>query len=123
MSLVTAWTVPSAVLLDALERYPAMARAAVRMLAGRVRMLNQQIEDLTLYPVIARLARFLLSQAEDPVLGGPGITRAAIAAHLATTPETVSRMLAKLQESGAVRFDRHRILIVDHDLLRSIAVL
>ena len=52
-----------------------------------------------------------------------GVTRAAIAAHLATSPETISRSLRALEEAGAIRFDRHRIIIVDSDLLQSIALL
>lgn len=123
MSLVTAWVIPSPVVRRALEMYPAMALAVITILTTRVRALNQQIEDLTLYPVITRLARFLLAQAEDPVLSSPGITRAAIASHLATTPETISRVLAKMQDMGAIRFDRHRILITNADTLRSIAQL
>lgn len=123
MTLVSAWSISSDVLRDALERHPAMARAAIERLTGKVRALNRQLEDLALYPVLARLARFLLAQAQDPSLSGPGITRAAIAGHLNTTPETISRVLVKLQDAGAIRFDRHRILITDRDLLRSIAEL
>jgi CRP/FNR family transcriptional regulator len=123
MSLVTCWLLPSEALMQMMERHPKMALQAIRMLSGRVRTLTQQIETLTLYPVMARLARFLLEQAENPALSGPGITRAAIASHLATTPETISRVLAKMQEVGAIRFDRHRILITDAALLRSIALL
>ena len=55
--------------------------------------------------------------------GLPKPARAAIAGHLNTTPETISRVLVKLQDAGAIRFDRHRILITDRDLLRSIAEL
>ncbi len=121
LSMVTAWTLAPSCLDEVLLQYPEVARASLRMLAGRVRVLNRQLEEVTLYPAIARLARFLLSQAEDPNLSGPGITRSAIAAHLATTPETVSRALAKIQDAGAIRFDRHRILIVQEELLRSIA--
>lgn len=123
LSLVSTWLLPSDVIERALARYPAMARAALKMMGGRIRALGHQIEDLTLYPVMVRLARFLLSQAENPSLSGPGVTRAAIAAHLATTPETISRALAKLQDTGTIRFDRHRILITDEDLLRTVAVL
>mgnify|MGYP001161815420 FL=1 len=123
MTLVSAWSISSAVLREAIDTHPAMARAVIEILTAKVRALNRQLEDLTLYPVLVRLARFLLAQAEDPSLSGPGITRAAIAGHLNTTPETISRVLAKLQETGAIRFDRHRILITDAALLRSIAVL
>lgn len=123
MTLVSAWSISSDVLRDALERHPAMARAAIETLTGKIRALNRQLEDLALYPVLARLARFLLAQAQDPSLSGPGITRAAIAGHLNTTPETISRVLVKLQDAGAIRFDRHRIVITDRDLLRSLAEL
>ncbi len=121
INTVIAWSIPASVMSRLLDQYPKVMQAALYMLTRRVRALTRQIEDLTLYPVIARLARFLLAQAENPVLSGPGITRAAIAAHLATTPETISRMLVRIQETGAIRFDRHRIVIVDEDLLRAIA--
>jgi len=123
INTVIVWSIPARVMSRILEQYPKVMRAALNMLTGRVRALTRQIEDLTLYPVIVRLARFLLAQAENPVLSGPGITRAAIAAHLATTPETISRMLVRIQEAGAIRFDRHRIVIVDEKLLRLVASL
>ena len=123
MSLVSAWVLPVDAMDHALASYPAMARAALKMMGERIRALGHQIEDLTLYPVIVRLARFLLAQAENPSLSGPGVTRAAIAAHLATTPETISRALTRLQDAGAIRFDRHRIIITNGDLLRSMAEL
>ncbi|HML20252.1 MAG TPA: Crp/Fnr family transcriptional regulator [Aggregatilinea sp.] len=123
MSLVSAWLLPSDAMDRALDRYPAIGRAALKMMGARIRALGHQIEDLTLYPVMVRLARFLLTQAENPSLSGPGVTRAAIAAHLATTPESLSRALAKLQDTGTIRFDRHNIIIVNVDLLRSVAVL
>ncbi|WP_119071124.1 Crp/Fnr family transcriptional regulator [Aggregatilinea lenta] len=123
MGLVSVWLLPGEVMDRALDRYPAIARAALAMMGARIRALGHQIEDLTLYPVMVRLARFLLTQAENPSLSGPGVTRAAIAAHLATTPETISRALAKLQDTGTIRFDRHNIIIVNVELLKSVAVL
>lgn len=123
LSAVSAWLLPAEVLRDLLLNDGQVALKVVRILAGRVRNLVQQIEDLALYSVTIRLARFLLKQGEDPALSGPGVTRAAIAAHLATKPETVSRALRTLEESGAIRFDRQRILITDENLLRTIAAL
>lgn len=123
LSAVTCWRVPTAAIRQLLQTQPQMALACVDMLTLRLRALNRQIEDLALYSVTVRLARFLIAQAENPKAGSAGVTRAAIAKHLATTSETVSRVLAKLQETGAIRFDRHRIVITNADELRAIALL
>lgn len=117
------WLVPSEVIRHVITRNPQIALNVIKHLAGRVRSLVGQIEDLALYSVIARLARFLLKQAEDPSLTGPGVTRTAIAAHLATTPQTISNALRELEQAGALEFDRHRIWIIDEGKLRSIAML
>ena len=117
------WLLPSAVIDHLLTHNPQVARNVIKRLARRVRTLVAQIEDLALHSVIVRLARFLLKQAEDPALAGPGITRTAIAAHINTTPQTISTVLHTLEEAGAIRFDRHRIVIVDEAILRSIALL
>ena len=121
LSETSAWLISLVSLDAALAADPILARRVIRLLAQRVRGLVHRFEDLTLYGVVVRLARFLLQQADDPALSAPGVTRAAIAAYLATTPETISRALHTLEESGAIRFDRHRILIVREDLLRDLA--
>jgi CRP/FNR family transcriptional regulator len=121
--LVLVWLVPSDVLTYVLVHNARVALNVIQLLAVRVRSLVGQIEDLALYSVMVRLARFLLRQSEDPSLSVPGITRTAIAAHINTTPQTISHVLRSLEESGAIQFDRHRILITDEHLLRSIAML
>jgi CRP/FNR family transcriptional regulator len=120
LSQVVAWTLPSGVLLGELRADNELALTVIGVLVKRMRDLVQQIEDLALCSVTARLARFLLRQLDGTA--GPGVTRATIAAHLATTPETVSRALRTLEEIGAIRFDRQEILIVRVDLLRSVAM-
>ena len=123
LSSVSGWLIPTEAIQALLSSDGALALRVIGLLARRVRMLVGQIEDLALYSVTIRLARFLLKQADDPALSGPGVTRASIAAHLATTPESISRSLRSLEESGAIRFDRHQIVIVDERLLRTIAAL
>lgn len=123
LSETSVWLIAAEALDAALAADPALAWRVIALLAGRVRGLVHQIEDLALYGAVVRLARFLLRQADDPALSAPGVTRAAIAAYLATTPETISRALRTLESSGAIRFDRHRILIVRDDLLRELAAL
>jgi len=123
LSAADVWLISLGSLDAALAADPLLARRVIRLLAMRVRGLVHRIEDLTLYGVVVRLARFLLQQLDDPALSAPGVTRAAIAAYLATTPETISRALRTLEENGAIRFDRHRIVIVREDLLRDLAAI
>lgn len=118
----SAWVLPSTVLQNLIRSDAVFAYRVIQILTGRVRGLVHQIEDLSLYSVMARLARFLLTQGDDPALSGPGVTRATIAAHLATTPQTVSTALRELELAGAIQFDRHRIVIVRADILKSIAL-
>lgn len=123
LNAVVVWLLPVAIMHDLLANNNQLAVKVIGLLTARVRNLVNQVEDLALYTVQIRLARFLLKQAEDPSLSGPGITRAAIAAHLATTPESVSRILRSLEEAGAIQFNRHEIIIVSEKLLRAIAAL
>jgi CRP/FNR family transcriptional regulator len=120
---VQVWLIPSTVLIYVLTHNAQVALNVIRLLAVRIRSLVGQIEELALYSVIVRLARFLLKQSEDPSLAGPGVTRTAIAAHINTTPQTISNLLHSLQEAGAIRFDRHQIIVVNEQILRSIAML
>lgn len=115
--------IPSASITRLIEANGQFALKVVRILAQRVRSLVGQIENLALYSVVVRLARFLLIQAENPSLSGPGVTRTAIAAHLATTPQTISVALRELELAQAIKFDRHRIIIIDENQLREIALL
>ncbi len=123
LSQVAACHLSHEVLSAAIRANPDLAMTVIAILTQRTRALVQQIEDLALYSVTTRLARFLLQQAENPSLRGPGITRAAIAAHLAVQPETISRALSSMEKSGIIRLDRHRIVIVREDLLRLMALL
>lgn len=115
--------IPAEVLTRLIAENGDFAVKVVRILAHRVRMLVSKIESLALYSVIVRLSRFLLDQIDDPSLSGPGVTRTAIAAHLATTPQTISNSLRELEYAGAIKFDRHRIWIIDEEKLRAIAML
>ena len=115
--------IPSKSITQLIEHNGQFALKVVRVLAHRVRSLVGQIESLALYSVVVRLARFLLKQSEDPSLSGPGVTRTAIAAHLATTPQTISVALREIEASQAIEFNRHKITIIDKDKLHQIAML
>jgi CRP/FNR family transcriptional regulator, dissimilatory nitrate respiration regulator len=120
---LSAWVIPTAVFSQTLQADHELTLAVLLGMVSRVRHLVGQVEDLALRTVSARLARFLLEQVRDPTLAHPAVTRALIASHLATTPESVSRSLRALEEAGAIRFDRHRIIITRPDILRQHALL
>lgn len=117
----SAWVIPAADFAAALAADHALALAVVRSLVARQRQLVAQAEDLALRPVTARLARFLLQQVANPALAHPAVTRALIATHLATTSESISRSLRSLESAGAIRFDRHNIIITNLDMLKELA--
>ena len=121
ITAVIANVIPAADFADALAADHTLALAVVRDLVARQRQLVAQVEDLALRPVTARLARFLLEQVSNPALAHPSVTRALIANHLATTSESISRSLRVLESAGAIRFDRHNIVITDLDALRNLA--
>lgn len=123
LSDVTACTLSHDSLIAAIMADSLVAQTVIKLLAQHSRVLVQQVEDLALYSVTTRLARFLIQQMENPSLRGPGITRAAIAAHLAVTPETVSRALSSMEKSGVIGLDRQQITIRREDLLRLMALL
>lgn len=120
---VSAWVISTADFAQALRSDHEMALAVIHGLAERVRFAAGRMEDLALHSVTARLAHFLLEQSRDQSLKHPAITRTLIANHLATTPESISRSLRILEEAGAIRFDRHRIIIIQPDILRQQAQL
>ncbi|MCA9943155.1 MAG: Crp/Fnr family transcriptional regulator [Ardenticatenaceae bacterium] len=120
---VSAWVIATAVFSQALQADHEMALAIIQGLTERIRFAAGRMEDLALHSVTARLAHFLLDQIENPSLKHPSITRALIANHLATTPESISRSLRILEKAGAIRFDRHRIIITEPEILHEQAQL
>lgn len=60
-------------------------------------------------PAVQRVARWLLDELER----APRVQRRVLAALLGMTPETLSRALARLGETGAIEHGRQRLAIVD----------
>ncbi len=104
----TVLALPAGVFLDVLRRHPAVAQAVLADLAGRVRRLATLVEDLSLRTVRARLARYLLRQAEQP---GHRLTQAEMAAELGTVRDVIGRALADFEAEGLIAIDRHRIVV------------
>ena len=99
----------------------------MRLMAGMSRRLRQQVDEidrLTLHNATYRLATFLLQQIPPGVLESPELhlttPKHVVASRLAIQPETFSRILARLAESGCVEVHGHSIVLTDIEALREI---
>jgi len=104
-----------------LHEHPQVALNVIKVLAGRVRHLVSLVEDLSFRRVVGRIAKILLEQAGDGTGPRPRLTQQEMAAMAGTAREVVGRSLKSLEEGGAIRLDRHRIVITDKEALKGMA--
>jgi CRP-like cAMP-binding protein len=103
-----------------LRGYPQIALNTIKVLARRVRHLVSLVEDLSFKHVIGRVAKILLEHTAIEKGPGPRLTQQEMAAMAGTAREVVGRSLRALEEGGAIKLDRHRIVITDKETLQKI---
>jgi len=108
---------------DLIAQAPAFARAIIGDLIEKLRMTDDQIENISFKPLKPRLAGLLLTLAGDVDAAAPAIpiTQAALAERLTATREKVNIHLQVIQRAGAIRLKRGKIDILDQDKLRAFA--
>lgn len=99
-------------------RYPKVARNAVRVLAAKVRRDSSLVEVLSFDQVISRLARLILKHASAGADILPRFTQQDLASMVGTSRVVVNRSLRTMEEKGAIRLVRRRIVITDEAALR-----
>ena len=103
-----------------LRNHPQIALNVIKVLARRVRHLVSLVEDLSFKHVIGRVAKILLEHVGGEMGRGPRLTQQEMAAMAGTAREVVGRLLKALEEEGAIKLDRHRIIITDKEALQKI---
>ena len=103
-----------------LRNHPKIALNVIKVLAIRVRHLVLLVEDLSFKHVIGRVAKILLEHIGGEIDRGPRLTQQEMAAMAGTAREVVGRSLKTLEEEGAIKLDRHRIVITDKEALKEI---
>jgi len=112
---------------DLLRNVPEFAQNLVKLLAGRLRMANEQIQSLSSLDVAGRLARQILAFAERygrPDEGGTRIplrlTQSDLAELVGASRERVNQVMVEFRQKGYLSVDStHRILVEKHaDLAR-----
>lgn len=111
------WVIPPKLYQSLMEHNAAVANYANEIMASRFTDVMWLLEQVMWKSFDKRLAAFLLeeSQIEDTLQ--LKITHEAIASHLGTAREVVTRMLKYFQMEGSVRLSRGTIEIVDRKKL------
>jgi CRP-like cAMP-binding protein len=119
---------PKVPFLNHLAATPALARNMLATLSRLMFHLTQQLEDLSLKEVSARLARYILERCENThgtIAKGLHCelptTKTQLAAYLGTISETLSRTLSRFKSLGLIEVDKGKITIIDPEALQKIA--
>lgn len=122
---------PRNALRDRLAHQPELALNVLAIFASRLRSFANTIEDLSLKEVSARLAAYLRDRAADhPTQADPtdrpisiplALPKGQLAAYLGTSPETLSRLLGRLERHGILHLQGNTIRLRDRDRLEALA--
>lgn len=107
---------PRAEFLELIMKNPSLALSMLSTLSMRIRQVTSQLESIALKEVPGRFAAYLLY-----VRGEQGnsnritlnISRTELANFLGTTPETLSRILARFEEEKLIKVEKRDITILN----------
>src|SRR5262249_52933619 len=111
-------------LLAVVRPHPDVAIDVIRLFASRLRAYKQVVEDLSLRPVIARVARLLADRTrgtqtlvEESATASPRYTQDELAAMVGSVREVVQRALKTLEHAGLIEMARGQIQVIDVEAL------
>jgi CRP/FNR family transcriptional regulator len=110
--------------VDLISTHPGLALNMLAVLSMRLKEFTVMVENLALKEVPARLASYLMVSFREQDNLGPvnlPVSKTQLAGILGTTPETISRVLARLTNEGLIKVENRLITIVDPDGLAEIA--
>ncbi len=106
--------------IDLVTENPSLALSMLAMLSLRLRRFASQVESLSLKEVPGRLAAHLIYLTEEQgktdqvVLDIP---KGQLASLLGTSPETLSRIFARMSEEGLIRVEGKKITLLKYEEL------
>ncbi|MCC7012936.1 MAG: Crp/Fnr family transcriptional regulator [Planctomycetes bacterium] len=104
---------------------PGVATAMIGSLCMWLVRMAERVEELSIASAPARLAHYLLALPASPGAEHLEVdlpmTKKDLAAHLAITPETLSRLLRRWQDAGVIENRQRSIVVLDSRVLVGIA--
>jgi len=124
VALVSAqvWHIPGDTIKQMIRQDPDFAQSIIDVLSERLRDSAALVEDLSLRPVIGRLSRLILDEADGDTLLRPSwYTQNELAARLGTVTDVIQRSLRKLEADNLIEVGRQKIVIINRDELEQMA--
>jgi CRP/FNR family transcriptional regulator, cyclic AMP receptor protein len=105
-----------------LEEHPRIYINILKALAYRIRRDSNLVEELSSTQVMGRLAKLLTGKyAGEEATVGLWLTQQDMASMIGTCREVVNRSLKIMEEKGAIRLGRHRIVVLNKEILADMA--
>lgn len=114
------WVIPAEVYQDIMEASAPVANYTNELMASRFSEVMWLMEQVMWKSLDKRVAAFLLEEASIEGSSVLKITHEAIANHLGTHREVITRMLRYFQSEGMVRLSRGMVQLLDEDRLRQL---
>ena len=116
--------IPRQAFVDLISGHPSLAMNMLAVLSRRLRQFTVQIENLSLKEIPARLASYLTYLADEQATGdivSLTISKGQLASLLGTIPETLSRILAKMNQQNLIQVEGRNITLLDRNSLEELA--
>lgn len=101
-------------------KFPRIAVNVAGVLAAKVRRDSSLVEVLSFDQVIHRLARLIVKQTDAEKSLLPLFTQQDLAAMVGTSRVVVNRSLKAMEDRGAIRLERRRIVVTDRKALENL---
>jgi CRP/FNR family transcriptional regulator, cyclic AMP receptor protein len=122
MTPVQLYAIRKADLKTILEEHSRIYINILKALAYRIRRDSNLVEELSSTQVMGRLAKLLTGKyAGEEATVGLWLTQQDMASMIGTCREVVNRSLKIMEEKGAIRLGRHRIVVLNKEILADMA--
>ncbi len=114
------WRIPPAVYRSLMAESAAVANYTNELMASRFSEVIARMEQVIWKRMDKRVAAFLLQEAAIEGSSEPRITHEAIANHLGSHREVITRTLRDFQSAGMVRLSRGMVTLLDTEKLKAL---